>query len=297
MIMRSRSFDLIAALVIVLGIFAALGPLYLAAVAASQSKAFLAQHRVGLVPGPHLLENVKAAWVATDLGRKLLNSFIVCALVTGLRLALAATSAFAIVFFRTPLRSVGFGLIFLTLVLPLETRIAPTYGVAADVSSPFQAIANLFGAALPLHWSLLDSYLGLSLPLTATATGTFLFIQVFRALPDELVDAAKVDGVGPLRFMIDIALPLTRGSLGALAIVTFIAAWNQYLWPLLITTRPDMQTAVLAVTALLPDPQDSAPAWNLTMAGVLLVILPPLILVAVFQRALFQGAAGKGMTR
>jgi sn-glycerol 3-phosphate transport system permease protein len=286
---RSRSFDTAAAILVIAGIVGALGPLYLAVVAASQAREALACHHIGLWPGRQLAPNLATAWRTAAFGRKLVNSMIVCALVTLLRLALATTSAFALVFFRTPLRTFGFVLIFLTLMLPLEARIAPTYGVASDIAAPLRVAAHLAGVRVESHWSLLDSYLGLSLPLAATATGTFLFIQAFRAIPDELVDAAKIDGAGPLRFLRDVALPMTRSSLGGLGVVTFLAAWNQYLWPLLITTRAEMQTAVLALTTLLPDPQDPAPAWNVTMAGAIITALPPILLVAALGRSLQQG--------
>jgi sn-glycerol 3-phosphate transport system permease protein len=288
---RSRSFDLVAAALLAAGLAAALGPLYLALTTASHSADVLARHRVPLLPGPDLAANLRAAWMQAGLGHKLCNSLAVCILVTVAKLVLASITAFALVFFRSPLRGIGFAVIFATLLLPLEMRIAPTYALAADPLSPVRAVAHLFDARLQLHWTLLDSTLGLSLPLVATATGTFLFRQVFLTLPEELVDAAKADGAGPLRFFIDIALPLSRTNLAALAIVIFISAWNQYLWPLLITTRPEMQTAVLAIGGLLPDPQDPAPAWNVVLAGVLIVILPPLVIAALFQRGFVEGLA------
>lgn len=294
MIDRSRSFDTACALVLALGLILAVGPLYLALTTASHTAAYLVQHRVPLTPGLDLAASAEQAWAQADLGRKLWNSLFVCLLVTAGKLVLGFTTAYALVFFRAPFRGVGFALILLTLMLPLETRIAPTYALAADALAPVRAVAGLAGLAVEGHWTLLDTYAGLTVPTMAAATGTFLFRQVFQTLPDSLIDAAKVDGVGPWRFMIDVALPLSRGNLAALAVVTFITAWNQYLWPLLITTRPQMQTAILAIAGLAPDAQDTVPAWNVTLAGVLIVILPPLLVAVIFRRGLVRGLTTAG---
>lgn len=286
---RSRSFDAAAAVALAIGLLLAVGPLYLAFTTASHRAEDLLQGRIPLLPGGALAASAEAAWREGDLGRKLLNSLVVALLVTAIKVTLGFTTAYALVFFRTPWRAPAFALVLLTLTLPLEARIAPTYALAADVLAPLQRLASLFGGRVPAQWPLLDTYAGLTLPLAAAATGTFLFRQFFLTIPSSLVDAAKVDGAGPLRFLRDVALPLSRGNLAALAAVTFIGAWNQYLWPLLVTTRPEMQTAVLAIASLTPDPQDPIPAWNVTLAGVLIVVLPPLLVAFGFRRALVQG--------
>lgn len=289
---RSRSFDAVMAVILLWGALCALGPLYLVIVTASHSADELVHYRLPLTPGGELAANLMAAWTQAQLGRKLLNSLIVCMIVTAIKLTLATVTAFAFVYFRTRLRTIGFAVILLTLMLPLETRIAPTYGVAADILSPLRALARLAGIAVNMHWTILDTYLGLSLPVAATATGTFLFRQFFRTIPVALVDAARADGAGPLRFFVDIVLPLSRGNLFAFGIVTFIATWNEYLWPLLVTTTPDMQTAMLAIRSLVPDPENPVPAWNVTLAGVLAVAILPVAVTALFQRQFIKGLTG-----
>jgi len=289
---RSHSFDAVMGAILIWGALCALGPLYLVIVTASHSAADLIRHRVPLLPGGNLAANLQSAWSHAQLARKLANSLVVCVLVTGIKLLLATMTAFAFVYFRTPLRTMGFAATLLTLMLPLETRIAPTYGVAADMLSPVRALAQFAGLSFKMHWTILDTYLGLSLPVAATATGTFLFRQFFRTIPPELVDVAKVEGIGPLRFFVDVVLPLSRGNLVAFGIVTFISAWNEYLWPLLITTTPDMQTATLAVRGLVPDPANPVPAWNITLAGVLIISLLPVTVTALFQRQFVRGLTG-----
>jgi sn-glycerol 3-phosphate transport system permease protein len=191
-----------------------------------------------------------------------------------------------------------FWLVFITLMLPLEVRIVPTYAVAANALSPYQAILDitgitwlvqqLTGVQISLDLSLLDSYAGLILPLVATATGTFLYRQFFLTLPDELVEAAKMDGAGPLRFFWDMIIPLSRTNIAALFTIMFVWAWNEYLWPLLVTTDPLKRVAVVGLLDVVPG-NDSVPAWNIAMAGTLIVMLPPLLIVAFTQRLFVRG--------
>lgn len=290
---RSRSFDAAVTTVLCIGLLLAAGPLYLALTTASHRPEELLQGHTPLLPGDHFLASVGAAWRMADLGRKLWNSLVVALLVTVIKLALGFATAYALVFFRAPWRGGALTLVLLTLTLPLEARIASTYALAADVLQPLRRAVGLFGVSLPAHGNLLDTYVGLTLPLASAATGAFLFRQFFLTIPDSLIDAAKVDGAGPLRFLRDVALPLSRPYLAALAAVTFIAAWNQYLWPMLITTRPEMQTAILAIADLTPDPQEPVPAWNVTLAGVLIIVLPPLAVALAFRRALVRGLMGQ----
>jgi sn-glycerol 3-phosphate transport system permease protein len=294
---ETRFFDTTVVIVLIVGALVSVGPLYLVLTMASHSAGDFVHHSLPLLPGTDLMGNVAAAWHQARLGPKLINSLVVCAIVTAAKIALATVTAFAFVYFRTPLRSVGFAALLVTLVLPLETHIAPSYALAADVLSPLKAAVGLFGRHLTAHWTILDTYFGLCLPMAAAATGTFLFRQFFLSLPRQLVDAAKVDGVGPLRFFWDIALPLSRPNIVALAIVTFVSAWNQYLWPLLITTQPDMQTAVLALRGLAPDPQDAVPAWNVTLAGVLVIGILPVVVIACFQNVFARGFTALGPRR
>jgi sn-glycerol 3-phosphate transport system permease protein len=191
-----------------------------------------------------------------------------------------------------------FWLIFITLMLPLEVRIVPTYAVAANVLLPYQSIlditgiswliAQVSGVQLNLQWGLLDSYAGLILPLVATATGTFLYRQFFLTLPDELVEAAKMDGAGPIRFFFDVLLPLSRTNMAALFTIMFVWAWNEYLWPLLITTDASHAVAVVGLRDVIPG-VNGVPEWNIAMAATLIVMLPPLIVVALTQRFFVRG--------
>jgi sn-glycerol 3-phosphate transport system permease protein len=193
--------------------------------------------------------------------------------------------------------------VFITLMLPLEVRIVPTYAVAANALSPFQAIMDatgiswlvntLSGVEVSLEWNLLNSYTGLILPLVATATGTFLYRQFFLTIPDELVEAARMDGAGPLRFLRDILIPLSATNMAALATIMFVYAWNQYLWPLLIVTdRANYGMVVVQLSDLIPDQLTTGggtPTWHLAMAATLMVMVPPIVVVIFMQRWFVRG--------
>lgn len=299
MIERSPIFDIVTYAVMILGMFFVLVPFWITFVAGSQSLQEVSQVPISLLPSGHLLENIQAAWARADLGPKMLNSFIVAVGVTTGKIILAALSAFAIVFFNFRGRMICFWLIFATLMLPLEVRIVPTYSIAANALLPFQVILDTFGLTglvetlsglrINLEWNLLNSYPGLILPLVATATGTFLYRQFFMTIPDELVEASKMDGAGPMRFFFEVLIPLSRTNMLALATIMFVSTWNQYLWPLLITTdRANFGTVVMQLKALIPDP-NGTPDWNVTMAGALIIMLPPLLVVAFMQRWFVRG--------
>ena len=185
------------------------------------------------------------------------------------KIAISIIASFAIVFFRFPLRNFFFWMIFVTLMLPVEVRIIPTFKVAADLN-------------------LLNSYVGLTLPLIASATATFLFRQFFLTIPDELAEAARMDGAGPMRFFWDVVLPLSKTSIAALFVIQFIYGWNQYLWPLLITTDESMYTTVIGIKRMIVG-ADSANEWNLIMATAILAMLPPALVVVLMQRWFVKG--------
>ncbi|MET3897982.1 sn-glycerol 3-phosphate transport system permease protein [Devosia sp. UYZn731] len=299
MIERSPVFDFFTYAAMVFGLFLVLVPFWVVLVAGSQSLQEVSQVPLHLWPSGHLLENLSEAWRRADLGPKMVNSLIVAVGVTVGKITLAALSAFAIVFFNFRARMLCFWLIFITLMLPLEVRIVPTYSIAANALGPFQAlldvlgitglVQSLTGTQIVLNWNLLNSYPGLILPLVATATGTFLYRQFFMTIPDELVEASKMDGSGPLRFFWDVLLPLSRTNMLALATILFVSSWNQYLWPLLITTdRKNFGTVVMQLKALIPA-QNGTPDWNVTMAGALIIMLPPLLVVALMQRWFVRG--------
>jgi sn-glycerol 3-phosphate transport system permease protein len=308
MIERTPILNFFTHLAMLVGVVLAALPIYIVFVAASHDLPTVNQVPMPLTPGNRLDENFARVWSKSDFGTKFVNSFIVAVGVTAGKIAIAAISAFSIVFFTYRLRMLCFWLIFVTLMLPLEVRIVPTYAVAANALSPVQGLANLIlngpatllglvgvtgfpGLELKLpEWNLLNSYTGLILPLVATATGTFLYRQFFMTIPPELVEAAKMDGAGPIRFFWDVLLPLSRTNMAALATIMFVYAWNQYLWPLLITTRPEMTTATMQLQKLVPGPLfGQPPVWNEAMAGTLIVMLPPLIVVIFMQGYFVRG--------
>jgi sn-glycerol 3-phosphate transport system permease protein len=190
-------------------------------------------------------------------------------------------------------------MILATIMLPIDIRVITTYQVASNVLSPVNAILDFtglnglieqaFGAPVALEWNVLDTHFGLVAPLVAHGTGTFLFRQFFRTLPTDLFKAARMDGAGPIRFMIDILLPLSRSSFAALLVLTFLSGWTQYLWPLVAASKPDMQTAVVGLARLVPDMEGEVPDFPMIMAGVVIVSIIPLAMIAFLQRYLVRG--------
>ena len=275
MIENRRGLDVFSHVMLFIGVLVVLFPLYVAFVAATLDDKQVFQVPMTLVPGGHLWENIRNIWqggvgnLKVPFSLLLLNSVIMALAITCGKIAVSVLSAYAIVYFRFPLRSLFFWLIFLTLMLPVEVRIFPTVEV----------ISNL---------NLLDSYTGLTLPLMASATATFLLRQFFMTLPDELLEAARIDGAGPMRFFWDIVLPLSKTNLAALFVITFIYGWNQYLWPILITSDASMGTAVAGIKSMIST--SGAPTqWNQVMAAMILTLLPPLAVVLLMQRWFVRG--------
>jgi sn-glycerol 3-phosphate transport system permease protein len=257
---------------LILGIGVVCFPIYLAFVASTVTQADIVRPPMPLVPGPHLYENYRDALLAgvnAPVWRMMTNSMVMALGITIGKIAISIISAYAIVYFRFPGRQLCFWLIFVTLMLPVEVRIVPTYEVVAG-----------FG--------LLNSYSGLILPLIASATATFLFRQLFMTIPDELVEAARVDGAGPVRFFLDILLPMSRTNIAALFVILFIYGWNQYLWPLLITTDPSMNTVVMGIKQMFPSGDDWA-NWPVIMATAMLAMLPPVAVVVFMQKLFVKG--------
>ncbi|WJD88209.1 sn-glycerol-3-phosphate ABC transporter permease UgpE [Serratia marcescens] len=275
MIENRRGLDIFSHVMLIIGVLVVLFPLYVAFVAATLDDKQVFQVPMTLVPGGHLWENIRNIWqggvgnLKVPFSLLLLNSVIMALAITCGKIAVSVLSAYAIVYFRFPLRSLFFWLIFLTLMLPVEVRIFPTVEV----------ISNL---------NLLDSYTGLTLPLMASATATFLLRQFFMTLPDELLEAARIDGAGPMRFFWDIVLPLSKTNLAALFVITFIYGWNQYLWPILITSDASMGTAVAGIKSMIST--SGAPTqWNQVMAAMIMTLLPPLAVVLLMQRWFVRG--------
>ncbi|CFW68642.1 sn-glycerol-3-phosphate ABC transporter permease UgpE [Yersinia enterocolitica] len=275
MIENRRGLDIFCHVMLIIGVLLILFPLYVAFVAASLDDTQVFQVPMTLIPGSHLWQNISHIWHAgvgnnsAPFGLMLFNSFVMAFAITVGKITVSMLSAYAIVYFRFPLRNLFFWLIFLTLMLPVEVRIFPT----------IQVIANL---------NMLDSYTGLTLPLMASATATFLFRQFFMTLPDELLEAARIDGAGAMRFFWDIVLPLSKTNLAALFVITFIYGWNQYLWPILITSDASMGTAVAGVRSMISS--SGAPTqWNQVMAAMILTLIPPVAVVLLMQRWFVRG--------
>lgn len=257
---------------LIFGIAIVAFPIYLAFVASTVEQKDIIQPPMPLLPGDHFFENYTKALVSgvnAPVWRMLANSMVMALGIALGKIAISLISAFAIVYFRFPGRQLFFWLIFLTLMLPVEVRIVPTYEVVAG-----------FG--------MLNSYSGLILPLIASATATFLFRQFFLTVPDELAEAARVDGARPMRFFIDILLPMSRTNMAALFVILFIYGWNQYLWPLLITTDPEMNTIVMGIKQMFPSGDDWAD-WPVIMATAILAMLPPVAVVIFMQNLFIKG--------
>lgn len=250
-------------------------PLYVAWIASTLDSQQITQVPLPLLPGGHWWQNVKTIWIdgvssnSPPLMYLLMNSLIMALGITFGKITISIFSAFALVWFRFPFRQFTFWLIFITLMLPIEVRIFPTIEVVSQ-----------------LH--LLNSYTGLIMPMMASATATFLFRQFFLSMPNELIEAARIDGASAIRFFIDIVLPLSRTTLAALFVITFIYGWNQYLWPILITTDSQLATSVAGVKSMIASGDGITP-WNLVMAAMLITLLPPLVIVLALQRYFVKG--------
>lgn len=277
MVERRPWLDALSHAVLLLGVLVVAFPLYVAWVASTQSAAQTVQMPMSLLPGSHGWDNYLHAWngsrsqgnTQTPVAHMLWVS-LVCALAIALgKIAISLLSAFALVYFRFAWRGVFFWAIFLTLMLPVEVRIGPTYQVVADLG-------------------LLNSYVGLTLPLMASATATFLFRQFFLTLPDELLEAALLDGAGPLRFFKDFVLPLSGSNMAALFVIQFVYGWNQYLWPLLMTTQEDKYPIVIGIKQMIGT-GESQTEWNLVMATTLLALAAPALVVVLMQKWLVRG--------
>jgi sn-glycerol 3-phosphate transport system permease protein len=268
--------SLVPYFVLTLGVAIIAFPVYLCFVGSTHPQAVIANGNMPLLPGPLFFETYYTTlFVGTSgttrepVAQMLLNSFVMASTIALGKIAISIISAFAVVYFKFPFRMAAFWLIFITLMLPVEVRIYPTYKIAAD-----------------LH--LLDSYAGLTVPLIASATATLFFRQFFMTIPDELIEASKLDGAGPLRFFWDTLLPLSRTNIAALFVILFIYGWNQYLWPLLITTRDDMQTIVIGIKKMIVT-SDALTEWNIVLATAMLAMLPPVMVVVLMQRWFVKG--------
>ncbi len=262
--------------ILILGIAIVVFPIYTTFIASTHTLETVMRPPLPLLPGSHFLDNYTNALFhgTSRLGNlpiwhMLLNSVVMALTIAIGKIIISIISAYAIVYFRFPFRMLCFWMIFITLMLPVEVRIVPTFKVVSDLG-------------------LLDSFAGLTVPLIASATATFLFRQFFLTVPEELLEAARVDGAGPFRFFKDILLPLSRTNIAALFVILFIYGWNQYLWPLLVTTKPEMMTAIVGLKSMISF-ADADTQWHLVMATTILAMLPPVLVVVIMQRLFVKG--------
>ena len=278
MVERSPVLDVVSHVVLALGVLVIAFPVYVTLVASTQTSQEIVQAPMSLLPGDNMLETYRVALVGGEtsygakvapVARMMWVSLVSALVITIGKIAISLLSAFAFVYFRFPGRSLCFWLVFVTLMLPVEVRIFPTYKVVSDLG-------------------MLNTYAGLTIPLIASATATFLFRQFFLTVPDELVEAARIDGAGPLRFFKDVLVPLSATSIAALFVIQFIYGWNQYLWPLLMTTDESMYPVVMGIKRMFGG-GDAANEWNVIMATAILAMIPPALVVLLMQRWFIKG--------
>ena len=277
MIENRPILDLITHLVLILGIIAIAFPIWVMFVGATHDGVRLLQVPLPLLPGDRFIENLKETLLGSGLEGTntapvwlmLLNSLAMALSISIGKIAISLLSAFAIVYFRFPFKMFFFWMIFITLMLPVEVKILPTFEVVADLG-------------------MLNSYVGLSIPLIASATATFMFRQMFMTIPDELLESARLDGAGPMKFFFDFLIPLSRTNIAALFVVLFIYGWNQYLWPLLITTDRSKYTIVMSIKQMI-EAAEQTPEWHIIMMTSLLAMLPPILVVLTMQKLFVKG--------
>ncbi|MBF0382007.1 MAG: sn-glycerol-3-phosphate ABC transporter permease UgpE [Magnetococcales bacterium] len=275
MVEKRSWLDHLAHIFLLFGIGLMLFPVYVAFVASTHTMPELMSAPMPLLPGGEFAANYWRVLTGDDLAigapvwQMMANSLVMALGITFGKITISLLAAFAIVYFRFAFRMLFFWLIFITLMLPVEVRILPTYQVVASMG-------------------MLDSHAGLILPLIASATATFLFRQFFMTVPNEICEAARMDGAGPMRFFFDILLPMSRTSIAALFVILFIYGWNQYLWPLLVTTQEDYYTILIGINRMLAV-SDEVPQWPLVMTTTLLAMIPPIIVVVMMQRQFVRG--------
>ena len=277
MVERRPWLDFLSHAILIIGVLIVAFPIYITFVASTHTADAVVQSPMPLLPGSHLLDNYATALGGerqgsgshASVGRMMVVSLITALTISIGKITISLLSAFAIVYFRFPFRMGFFWAIFVTLMLPVEVRIGPTYQVVADLG-------------------LLNSYAGLTVPLIASATATFLFRQFFLTVPEELVEAARVDGAGPMRFFKDILVPLSTTSIAALFVIQFIYGWNQYLWPLLVTTEENMYPVVIGIKQMISG-GDAQTEWNIVMATAMLAMIPPALVVMLMQKWFVKG--------
>lgn len=262
--------------ILILGVVFLCFPVWMALVASTHPPEALSRSPIPMWFGDQGWANYKQLLTTgvpeaggVPIGRMMLNSFWMALGITFGKISISILSAYAVVYFRFPFRMVFFWMIFVTLMLPVEVRILPTFDVVAKMG-------------------LLNNWGGLIVPLIASATATLLFRQFFLTIPDELVEAARIDRAGPLRFFWDILLPLSRTNIAALFIILFIYGWNQYLWPFLVTSDESLYTVVMGIQRMV-NSGEQLPVWHLIMGTAVLAMIPPVLVVILMQRLFVKG--------
>jgi sn-glycerol 3-phosphate transport system permease protein len=274
---RNGKLNIVGHAILLIGVIVVAFPLYVALVASSHTAAEIVQSPMPMLPGSHLIQNYREALFGTGdsqganspVARMMFVSLVMALTIAIGKIVISLLSAFAVVYFRFPFRMLCFWAIFVTLMLPVEVRVGPTYHVVASLG-------------------MINTFAGLTVPLIASATATFLFRQFFLTVPEELVEAARMDGAGPMRFFIDILLPLSTTSIAALFVIQFIYGWTQYLWPLIATTSEDMYPIVIGIRYMMAG-GESQTHWNLVMATALLAMIPPALVVILMQKWFVKG--------
>ena len=277
MVERSPKLDFLAHVILILGVVVIAFPLYVAIVASTHTAAEIFQSPMPMLPGPHLVQNYREALLGTGnamgsnapVARMMFVSLVMALTIAIGKIVISLLSAFAVVYFRFPFRMLCFWAIFVTLMLPVEVRVGPTYHVVASLG-------------------LINTFAGMTIPLIASATATFLFRQFFLTVPEELVEAARMDGAGPMRFFWDILVPLSSTSIAALFVIQFIYGWTQYLWPLIATTSDNMYPIVIGIRYMMAGGESLTP-WNLVMATAMLAMIPPALVVILMQKWFVKG--------
>ena len=296
MIEKASSINRVAVVILVLACLFMLAPLVVAFVTATLDYPTFLRKGVTVIPGTHLFDNIAAVWARTNLPRQIFNSFVTALGISFGKMFLAFTTAYALVFFKTRYTILIYAAVLATIMLPLELMIVTLYQVTANIADPLNWVANIggawavfFGTPLRLNMNLLETYPGIILPQIATGGAILIMVQFMRTLPRDLARAATMDGASPLRFMIDVVLPLSKGPLIALTLFFFVDGWGKFMWPLIAASSPDMITGVVGLTRLDFGTENGIPNYPLKMTGAFMVSIIPLIIIAVFQRRIVSG--------
>lgn len=299
MVENTRTIDFTASIILLIGMLFIATPLYFVVTTATHSYEYVLKNGIPWYPGTHLIENIKYVFDKTLIPRQIYNSFVVAFSVALGKCFFAYITAFSLVFFRFRYSGVVFSLILITIMLPIDVRVVTTYQVASNILSPLNYLMEitglsyiymkLFGSVAHFEFSLLNTYMGLAIPLLANGTGTFMFRQFFMTIPKSLPEAAKMDGAGPMRFAIDILLPLSRSNMAALFILMFLGGWSAYLWPLVASSTPETQMAVVGLAKLQPGADGEIANYPVIMTAVLLISIIPMVIIAMLQKHVIQG--------